>query len=59
MPDVRSPCIKVCVLDPKAGICTGCGRTGDEIGRWLSMSDEERKRVRKTVGGRLRQMRSK
>jgi uncharacterized protein len=59
MADYRSPCIKVCVLDPKAGICVGCGRTGDEIGRWMTMTDEERHRVRKSVGLRLKQVRSK
>ena len=32
-----SPCIKVCELDTE-GYCTGCLRTGTEIGQWLSMS---------------------
>jgi uncharacterized protein len=32
-----SPCIKVCELDTE-GYCTGCLRTGTEIGEWLSMS---------------------
>jgi predicted Fe-S protein YdhL (DUF1289 family) len=35
-----SPCIKVCVLDAR-GFCIGCLRTGDEIGRWMSMSAAE------------------
>lgn len=38
---VLTPCIGVCTLDP-AGFCDGCFRTGDEIARWLSMSDAER-----------------
>jgi uncharacterized protein len=38
---VLTPCIGVCTLDP-AGFCDGCLRTGDEIARWLSMSDAER-----------------
>ena len=38
---VLTPCIGVCILDP-AGFCDGCFRTGDEIARWLSMSDAER-----------------
>ncbi|ETX29567.1 DUF1289 domain-containing protein, partial [Roseivivax isoporae] len=29
--DVASPCIKVCVIDPRARLCTGCLRTLDEI----------------------------
>jgi predicted Fe-S protein YdhL (DUF1289 family) len=35
-----SPCIKICVLDAR-GFCIGCLRTGDEIGRWMSMSAAE------------------
>ncbi|GAA4800146.1 hypothetical protein GCM10023307_28170 [Lysobacter hankyongensis] len=38
---VLTPCIGVCTLDP-AGFCDGCFRTGDEIARWLAMSDTER-----------------
>ena len=32
-----SPCINVCVLDAQP-VCTGCGRTIDEIARWAQMS---------------------
>src|ERR1700744_2820270 len=32
-----SPCIKVCELDAE-GYCTGCLRTGTEIGQWIGMS---------------------
>jgi uncharacterized protein len=35
-----SPCIKVCALDAE-GYCTGCLRTGAEIGQWISMSAAE------------------
>lgn len=38
---VLTPCIGVCTLDP-TGFCDGCFRTGNEIARWLSMSDAER-----------------
>ncbi|WP_085615589.1 DUF1289 domain-containing protein [Thalassospira alkalitolerans] len=42
---VKSPCIGICVLDPTADYCTGCYRTGDEIGAWMGMSDGGKKRV--------------
>jgi uncharacterized protein len=42
---IASPCIKVCVMNPAAGICSGCGRTLEEIARWGSMSDAERARI--------------
>jgi predicted Fe-S protein YdhL (DUF1289 family) len=35
-----SPCTKVCVLDER-GVCVGCLRTGEEIGRWPTMSARE------------------
>lgn len=38
---VASPCIGRCQLDT-ASVCIGCFRTGFEIGRWLSASEEER-----------------
>jgi uncharacterized protein len=42
---MKSPCIKVCRMDPQHGVCLGCARTLDEIARWGSMSDQERERV--------------
>ena len=42
---MKSPCTKVCQLDPRSGLCIGCGRTLDEIARWAEMSDAERERV--------------
>lgn len=41
---VLTPCIGICTLAPN-GHCEGCFRTGDEIARWLSMSDDERLRL--------------
>ncbi len=41
---VLTPCIGVCHLDAR-GLCEGCGRTGDEIARWIGMSDAERRRL--------------
>ena len=32
LPEVETPCIKVCVVDPETGFCIGCGRTRMEIG---------------------------
>lgn len=39
-PPPPSPCVNVCVLDGD-GLCIGCLRTGDEIGRWRDMSAAE------------------
>ena len=42
---MKSPCLKVCMMDPRNELCRGCFRTLDEIARWGSMSEEERDRV--------------
>lgn len=44
-PVIQSPCIKLCVLEPDSGYCMGCGRTGDEIASWISLSPQEREAV--------------
>src|SRR4030095_5766688 len=35
---IETPCIKICTLDARMGLCLGCGRTIDEIARWTSMT---------------------
>jgi uncharacterized protein len=44
-PDIETPCVKICVVEPETGFCIGCGRTRDEIGAWLGMSAGERSSV--------------
>ena len=43
--EIESPCIKVCVIEPTARLCTGCLRTIDEITAWSRMTPEERRTV--------------
>jgi hypothetical protein len=50
---IESPCIKVCTLDARSGLCLGCGRTVDEIARWTAMSGAERARIMRELRGRL------
>jgi predicted Fe-S protein YdhL (DUF1289 family) len=38
---VLTPCIGICTLDAQ-GLCQGCRRSGEEIARWMYMSDVER-----------------
>jgi uncharacterized protein len=51
---VKSPCIKVCVMDPRRGVCLGCCRTLDEIVSWGSMTDNERDAVMAKLEARRR-----
>lgn len=48
---VRSPCVAVCALDEN-DVCIGCHRTGDEILRWTSMTNDERRQVLEMVARR-------
>lgn len=45
---VRSPCVSVCALD-ESDICIGCQRSGDEIMRWTTMTNDERREVMRKV----------
>lgn len=38
-----SPCISVCTIDEDSGFCRGCLRTADEIERWLSYTEEQKR----------------
>jgi predicted Fe-S protein YdhL (DUF1289 family) len=40
-----SPCIDVCRIDAATGWCCGCLRTIQEITRWTSFSEEQRRAV--------------
>jgi uncharacterized protein len=55
---METPCIDVCVIDAKTGLCAGCGRTLAEIAGWASMTDDERRRIMLTLPARRRQARS-
>jgi predicted Fe-S protein YdhL (DUF1289 family) len=52
MKPIASPCINICTLDQKSGLCMGCKRTVAEIANWLSYSDAERAAI-------IRQLRSR
>jgi 8-oxo-dGTP pyrophosphatase MutT (NUDIX family)/predicted Fe-S protein YdhL (DUF1289 family) len=52
-----TPCIGVCRLEA-GGLCVGCQRTGEEIGSWAQLDDDERLRYMRDVlpGRRLTAM---
>ena len=37
-----SPCIKVCKIDEKSGLCIGCYRSIKEISMWSKLNWDER-----------------
>lgn len=49
----ETPCIAVCIIDPKTGLCLGCGRTLPEIARWHRMESAERLAVMAALPARM------
>jgi hypothetical protein len=41
-PPIESPCIRVCMVDGRSGLCLGCFRTLPEIARWSAYTAAER-----------------
>ena len=57
---VASPCVSVCVLDPGgSGVCTGCGRSLDEIAAWVQLSNAQRREVIARLPARLAALRAR
>jgi uncharacterized protein len=42
---VASPCVNICRMNPRLGLCEGCLRSIAEIADWSAMDDVERRRV--------------
>ena len=51
---MESPCVNICKLDKAGRICTGCGRTVQEIARWRDMSKAERRAIMERLKGSQR-----
>ena len=49
----ETPCVAICVIDPKAKLCFGCGRTLKEIARWGRMESAERLSIMATLETRM------
>ena len=50
---IESPCVNICTLDTRSGLCLGCGRSISEIAHWTDMSGAERARVMRELPARL------
>ncbi len=53
---VETPCRKICVMDPASGLCTGCGRTLDEIAGWATYPPETRTRIMSELPDRQKRL---
>jgi predicted Fe-S protein YdhL (DUF1289 family) len=53
---LETPCVNICLLDADLAVCIGCGRTLDEIARWASMSDSERRDIMAALPARMERL---
>jgi hypothetical protein len=42
---IKTPCIKVCVIDGESSLCLGCYRRLSEVAGWARLSDIEREAI--------------
>jgi len=49
---VASPCVRLCAVDPRTGLCRGCWRTLAEIAAWPTLDDDGRRRILEAIGAR-------
>jgi predicted Fe-S protein YdhL (DUF1289 family) len=50
---IETPCIAVCMIDPRSGLCFGCGRTLPEIARWHRIDNSERLAIMELLPARM------
>ena len=50
---IRTPCVKVSVVDAQSNNCLGCGRTLGEIAQWARFSDDQRDAVMALLPARI------
>jgi len=49
---IKTPCVKVCVVDGESGLCMGCYRKLSEVAGWARLTDAERDAVIADLPGR-------
>ncbi|MDF8335677.1 DUF1289 domain-containing protein [Novosphingobium cyanobacteriorum] len=52
---IKSPCVRICRIDPADGRCMGCSRTTDEIREWFAKSDQEKLSIIAMIPDRMRE----
>ena len=44
-PPIKTPCVKVCVVDGESGLCMGCYRRLNEVAGWARLPEAERETI--------------
>jgi uncharacterized protein len=53
--NLPSPCVSVCGMEADSGLCGGCWRNLDEIARWSTMAEADKRVVWTRIGQRVAQ----
>ena len=56
-PPIKTPCVKICVVDGESGLCMGCYRQLSEVAGWTRFSDDERAAIMAELPSRRRRIR--
>lgn len=54
---IKTPCVKVCVVDAESGLCLGCYRTLPEVAGWARYSELEREQIMSELAARRSRIR--
>jgi hypothetical protein len=57
-PSPHSPCLGICLMDPRTRMCRGCLRTIDEIAAWSALGDDAKAAVCSQLPARRRAWRA-
>lgn len=42
---METPCVEICEIDDRSGLCIGCFRSLEEIAVWSGLNSEERRAI--------------
>lgn len=54
---IKTPCIKVCVVDGESGLCMGCYRQLSEVAGWTKLTAAEREAIMAELPSRRERIR--
>ena len=54
-----TPCVQICVIDPRSALCIGCWRTIAEIAGWGALDEPARRAIMAVLPARLVAARSR
>jgi predicted Fe-S protein YdhL (DUF1289 family) len=53
-PSPVSPCLGICLMDPRTGMCRGCLRTIEEIRDWYEADAADKRAILERLAARRR-----